>query len=114
MSLLGTNLARVFNEREPARRRAAIEELYDPDATLFETERAFTGTGAIIDAVTHLIAALPPTLQFVAVAPEMVNHDLAKLHWRGVLPDGTVVVTGTDIAQLANGRIRAIYVFLDG
>lgn len=112
-TLLQANLTRVFNEREDARRRQAIRELYSADAVLYEQAATYTGTDAITRAVTHLLAALPPGLTFSPVGPEMENHDLRKLRWRGHLPDGTIVVTGTDIARIEGGRIRAIYVFID-
>jgi hypothetical protein len=63
--------------------------------------------------VTQLLGALPPTLVFSMVAPAMHNHDMGKLLWRGHLPDGTTVVTGTDIAEVKEGRIRSLHVFVD-
>jgi hypothetical protein len=47
------------------------------------------------------------------VAPAMQNHNMGKLLWRGHLPDGTTVVTGTDIALVKEGHIRSLYVFVD-
>ncbi|MET0794379.1 MAG: nuclear transport factor 2 family protein [Polyangiaceae bacterium] len=118
MSIVSTtleaNLNRVFNERDAIRRGQAIQELYAADATFYEQQATFSGTDAIIDAVTHLIGSLPPTLRFVVVSPAMVNHDMGKLLWRGELSDGKIVVTGTDIAHVENGRIRSLYVFVDG
>jgi hypothetical protein len=61
----------------------------------------------------HLLGALPPTLIFSMAAPAMQNHGMGKLLWRGHLPDGTTVVTGTDIAQIEEGRIHSLHVFLD-
>ncbi len=112
-NVLHANLERVFNERDAARRREAIEELYAADAMLYEPDATYSGTAAIAGAVSHLMAALPPTLTFVMVAPVMVNHGMAKLLWKGQLPDGTVIVTGTDVAQIENGRIQTIRVFVD-
>jgi hypothetical protein len=113
-TLLRANLERVFNERDAARRGQAIHELYAADATFYEQDAQYSGTEAIARALTQLLGALPPTLVFSMVAPAMENHDLGKLLWRGHLPDGTTVVTGTDVAQIAGGRIRALYVFVDG
>jgi hypothetical protein len=112
-TVLQANLKRVFNERDAARRRQAIEELYSADAMLYEQGATCSGTEAIARAVTHLLGALPPTLVFSMVAPVMQNHDMGKLLWRGHLPDGTTVVTGTDVAQIEGGRIRTIHVFVD-
>jgi hypothetical protein len=45
--LLLDNLVRVFNERDRKRRRAAIAELYAPDAVVYEPGSAATGYQAI-------------------------------------------------------------------
>ncbi|MDB4958640.1 MAG: hypothetical protein JWO36_6209 [Myxococcales bacterium] len=110
--VLQANLKRVFNEHDALRRKQAIHELYAPDAILYEDEGKFSGTEAIVGAVTQLLGVLPPKLTFV-LAAVAENHDMGKLLWKGQLPDGTVVVTGTDVAHVEGGRIRALYVFVD-
>jgi hypothetical protein len=113
-TLLRANLERVFNERDARRRGRAIQELYAADATFYdEQEATYTGTEEIARAVTQLLGALTPTLVFSMAAPATQNHDMGKLLWRGHLPDGTTIVTGTDIAQVKEGRIRSLYVFVD-
>jgi hypothetical protein len=110
--LLQANLNRVFNEHDPVRRKQAIHELYAPDAIFYEDQGKFPGMEAIVGAVTELLGALPPKLTFVLQAVAE-NHDMGKLLWKGQLPDGTIVVTGTDVARVEGGRIRALYVFVD-
>jgi hypothetical protein len=112
-TLLQGNLKRVFNERDAARRRQAIEELYAADAVFYEQDAKYSGTDAIVRAVTQLLGSLPPGLVFALVAPVLENHEMGKLLWRGQLPDGTVVVTGTDVAQMEGGRIRSLHIFVD-
>jgi hypothetical protein len=112
-TVLQANLERVFNERDATRRRQAIEELYAADAVFYEEAEKYSGTSAIDGAITHLLGSLPPTLTFSVAAPVMQNHEMVKLLWRGHLPDGTTVVTGTDVAQMEGGRIRTIHVFVD-
>jgi hypothetical protein len=112
-TILQANLNRVFNERDAARRRQAIHELYATDAVLYEQQAEYSGTEAIEAAVTHLLESLPPTLVFVLAAPVQQNHEVGKLLWRGQLADGSIVVTGTDVAHVEAGRIRRIYVFVD-
>jgi len=111
--VLQVHLERVFNERDAGRRANAIQEIYAADSTFYEQEAKYTGTEAIARAVTQLLGALPPTLVFSMAAPAMQNHDMAKLLWRGHLPDGKTVATGTDVAQVKEGRIRSLYVFVD-
>jgi hypothetical protein len=112
-ALLEANLQRVFNERDPTRRRQAIDELYASDATLYEVEAMYSGRDAVAGAITQLLGVLPPTLVFALAAPVLQNHDLAKLLWRGHIPDGKTIVTGTDVVRISNGRIQTIHVFVD-
>ena len=113
-ALVQANLQRVFNERDAGRRARAIHELYAADATFYEErEAAYSGREDIARAVAKLLESLPPTLVFSMVAPATQNHGMGKLLWRGHLPDGTTVVTGTDIAQVEQGRIRSLHVFVD-
>ncbi len=107
------HLERVFNERDVGRRRAALEELYDEDATLFEPGAAAQGRQAISDAVSALLAGLPPDFVFTPAGPAVGHHRVARLYWRAGPPAGAAAVTGTDVARFEEGRIKTLHVFLD-
>ena len=78
-TVLQANLKRVFNERDAARRRQAIEELYAADAVLYEHQGKYSGTEAIEGAITQLLGSLTPTLVFALVAPVMQNLSLIHI-----------------------------------
>jgi ketosteroid isomerase-like protein len=107
--LMQANAVRVFSERDPARRLAAIRELYNADAVLFEPEGVFKGETAIRDSVTELLSKLLPDFAFTPVGAAMGHHGVGRLLWRG----GSPAVTGMDVAHFKDGRIQALYVFLD-
>ncbi len=111
--LMQAHLARVFGERDASRRLEALRELYDNDATLFEPQAAVTGLDAISEAVDALQASMPANFTFTAAGPAVGHHGLARLDWRAGPPDGPAAVTGTDVAHLEGGRIKALHVFLD-
>jgi hypothetical protein len=111
--LLQANLDRVFNERDAARRRQTIAELYEPEAVLYEPQTEAKGHAAINAAVEALLASLPPDFAFTVTAPAVGHHSVGRLRWQGGPSNGPAVVTGTDVAFLANGRIHALYVLLD-
>ncbi|MET0674432.1 MAG: nuclear transport factor 2 family protein [Bradyrhizobium sp.] len=111
--LLLTNLTEVFGERDSKRRMAAIYRLYSEDATLFETERKVEGRGAINEVVTALQATFPAEFEFAAAAPPARNHDVGRLFWRLGPAGAPAVVTGMDVAWFKDGRIHALYVFLN-
>lgn len=111
--LLHANLERVFGERDGARRLEAIQALYADDAELFEPHATAAGHTAINQAVETLLASLPSTFAFVAVGPAVAHHGSGRLHWASGPVGGPAVVTGTDVARFADGRIRTLHVFLD-
>jgi hypothetical protein len=111
--LLLANVARVFGERDRARRRAAIAELYVPDAVLYEPDTVATGHEAIDQAVETLLTQLPPGFVFTATGPVVGHHGVARLRWNAGPVDGPVAATGTDVAHITAGRIQSLYVLLD-
>ncbi len=111
--LMQAHLQRVFNERDARRRLDALKELYADGATLFEPHGAATGHEAISAAVDALQASMPPELVFTAAGLAVGHHGVALLQWRAGPPDGPSAVTGTDVAHVENGRIKALHVFLD-
>ena len=112
-ALMQANIVRVFNERKPDLRLAALDELYAEDATLYDPETVATGRGPISKAVDDLLLSLPPDFAFSATGPAVGHNGVGRLFWRAGPPDGPVAVTGTDIAHIEDGRIKLLYVFVD-
>jgi hypothetical protein len=112
-ALMQANIARVFNERDPDRRRIALSELYCEDAILYDPETVASGWGAISRAVDDLHRMLPPDFVFTAAGHAVGHNGAARLFWRAGPSGGPVAVTGTDVAHIENGRIKLIYVFVD-
>jgi hypothetical protein len=111
--LMQANAARVFSERDPARRLDAIRELYATDAVLTEPEGVSEGQAAISNTVTDLLSKLPPTFAFTSIGPAIGHHGVGRLLWKAGPPNGLPAVTGIDIAHFKDGRIQALYVFLN-
>ena len=94
-ALMQANIVRVFNERNPDRRRTALGELYSEDATLYDPETVATGREAISAAVDHLLRTLAPEFVFAATGHAVGHNGAARLFWRAGPPDGSVAITGT-------------------
>ena len=113
-ALLTANAVRVFSEPDEARRRQALEELWQPDGTLYEAEKVVAGIEAISASVSALLAMLPPGTRFAPDGAAVGHHGLARLRWRAVDAAGHPgPVTGTDVAVIEDGRIASLYVLLD-
>jgi SnoaL-like domain len=107
-------IATVFNERDAGKRIGAIGEFYAEDAVLYEpSDTAAAGHAAICEAVTHLLASLPPDFAFTATSPALGHHGIGRLHWQAGPPNGPVAVKGMDIARIHDGRIHSLHVFIE-
>lgn len=111
--ILRSNLERVFNERDGAARLAAIEELYGAEPVMFEPDAIIEGKQAIADVAGALQERFGPDFRFVPAAPAVGHHGLACLRWHAGPNDGPVAVTGTDAAEIVDGRIARLWVLLD-
>lgn len=111
--LMQANLARVFSERDAAKRLRALTDIYAADAVLYEPGTATTGHAAISDAVEALLTSLPQNVTFFALGPAVGHHGFGRLRWQSGPPGHPAAVTGTDFALIERGLIRALYVFLD-
>lgn len=112
-ALMQANLDLVFGERDPARRLLAIRKIYDEHAVLHEPQGSAQGHEAISQAVTELLTHLPPDFVFTAIRPALGHNGVGRLQWQVGPAGGPVAATGTDIAQVGNGLIQTIHVFLD-
>lgn len=112
-ALMQANLVRVFGQRDPALRIAAIRELYAENATFHEPRHSASGHEAISRAVTELLASMPPDFVFAALQPARGHHGVGRLRWRAGPADGPAAATGTDVAVVNGGVIQSLHVFLD-
>ena len=111
-TLLNRNLPDVFGEGDPARRRAAIQELYTEDCVLYAPPGAFVGHDALDKFAGDLRATHPDFVYTPRGAPQAL-HNSGRLAW-GSGPKGeTPAYTGVDFVIVRDGKIAALYVYLD-
>jgi hypothetical protein len=106
------NVLEVFGQRDSERRKSVINELYADNCTFFEADDQIVGRDALSIKVESLLKEAPGFV-FRLAGPAEVNHDLGRARWH-FGPNGTApVVTGMDVAVFKQGRISALYAFLD-
>jgi hypothetical protein len=111
-TLLNRNLPEVFGEGDPARRRAAIQELYTEDCVLCVPPGTFVGHDALDKFAGDLRATHPHYVYTPHGAPQVL-HNSGRLAW-GSGPKGeTPQYTGVDFIITRDGKIAALYVYLD-
>lgn len=111
-TLLNRNLPEVFGEGDPARRRAAIQELYTEDCVLYVPPGTIVGHDAL-DKFAGDLRATHPHFVYTPLGAAQVLHNSGRLAW-GSGPKGeTPVYTGVDFVIARDGKIAALYVYLD-
>jgi len=111
-TLLNRNLPEVFGEGDPARRRAAIRELYTEDCVLYVPPGAYVGRDAL-DKFAGDLRATHPHFVYTPHGEPQALHNAGRLAWgsgpRGEAPN----YTGLDVIIVRDDKIAALYVFLD-
>lgn len=111
-NLLIRNLHEVFGERDPLRRRAAIETLFVSPAQFSDPHGRHVGHAALDQAVSSLQAKFSDHM-FTALGAVDALEDYGRLAWAFGPPADPRRVTGLDVAIVSDGRISALYTFLD-
>lgn len=106
------NVLEVFGERDSARRRSVIDELYAEDCTFFEVDEQIVGRDAL-NAKVEQILKKAPGFVFRLAGPAEVNHDLGRARWHFGPNGAAPVVAGMDVAVFKQGRICSLYAFID-
>ena len=111
-TLLTRNLHDFFGENDPARRRAAIDEIFAEDCVFYEPGGVYSGRNEI-DRVAGAIKATHPDFRYQAVAePEELGNG-GRVRWVSGRPGEAPAYAGTDFIIVQDGRIAALYLFFD-
>lgn len=103
----------AWNETDPAARRTAIEDVFAPDATYTDPLADVAGIDGI-DAVIAAVQAQFEGMRFSPAGAADAHHHTARFGWALGASGSEPLVVGFDVAVLdEDGRIRAIYGFLD-
>jgi hypothetical protein len=109
--LLHSNLHEVFSERDPDRRRAAIERTYAEDVTFIDPGGEFAGRQALNDQAQKLLDDIPADFVLEEDGPRYVGADIAALAWR-LGPPSNPVTRGIDILTIRDGRVSVLRTLL--
>ena len=111
-TLLERNVTEVFGENEPERRRAVIPEIYAEDAVVHAPLGTIVGHDAL-DKFAGDLRSMHPHYVYTPFGAPRVLHDSARLAW-GSGPRGEPPrYTGEDFILVRNGKIAALYIYLD-
>ena len=111
--LLIRNLRDVFGEGDPARRRAAIAEIFTEDCAFYDPTSGVHRGREAIDRVAGAIRATHPDFRYQPIAPPEELGDAGRVKWVSGPPGEAPAYAGTDFIVTRDGRIAALYLFFD-
>jgi len=112
-TLLTRNLHDVFGENDPARRRAAIDEIYTEDCVFYDPHRGVYRGRDEIDRIAGTIRAPHPDFRYQPIAGPQELGNGGRIQWVSGRPGEAPDHAGTDFIISRAGRIAALYVFVD-
>ena len=111
--LLVERSLKTWNETDPLRRRALIEDVYAERASYTDPMIAAQGWETI-DATIGAVQSMFPGHVFTLAGDVDAHHDIARFQWHLAEPGADEpLVIGFDVAVLDEGRIRSVHGFLD-
>src|ERR1700758_5756644 len=105
--LLRINLHEVTSERDPEKRREAIERAYVKDLRFIDSEAELVGRQAFSDRVHEILDDAPADFVLEEDGPAYVGPDTAAQPWR-FGPPGDPVIRGMDVLTLRDGKVSAV------
>jgi hypothetical protein len=112
-TLLTRNLHDVFGENDPARRRAAVNEIFTGDCVFYDPNKGVNRGRDEIDRVAGAILATHPDFRYQPIAgPEELGNG-GRVQWVSGRPGEAPAYAGTDFIIARDGRIAALYLFFD-
>lgn len=112
-SLVTRNLLEVFGENDPARRRAAVDELYNEEVVFYDPSKGVYRGRDEIERIAGAIRATHPDFTYQPIAEPEEAGNGGRLKWVAGRPGEAPVYAGTDFIVARDGRIAAIYLFFD-
>jgi SnoaL-like domain len=112
-TLLTRNLHDVFGENDPARRRAAIDEIFTEDCVFYDPSKGVYRGRDEIDRVAGAIRATHPDFRYQSIAGAEELGNGGRVQWVSGRPGEAPAYAGTDFIIARDGRIAALYLFFD-
>jgi hypothetical protein len=97
----------VTSERDPEKRRLAIEQAYVEDLKFIDSEGEVVGRQAFSDRVQKILDDAPEDFVLEEDGPPYVGPDTAAQPWR-FGPPGNPALRGMDVLTLRDGKVSAV------
>jgi hypothetical protein len=112
-TLLTRNLHDVFGENDPARRRAAIDEVFTEDCVFYDPKGGVYRGRDEIDRIAGAVKATHRNFRYQPIAELEEVGNAGRVQWVSGRPGDAPAYAGTDFIVARDGRIAAVYLFSD-
>src|SRR5256884_392506 len=112
-TLLTRNLHDVFGENDPARRRAAIDEIFTEDCVSWDPKGGVYRGRNVIDRIAGRAKPTHPDFKYQPIAEPQEAGNGGRVQWVSGRPGEAPAYAGTDFIIARDGRIAAVYLFFD-
>ena len=112
-TLMLRNLHDGFGENDPARRRAAIDEIFAVDCVFYDPKGGVYRGRDEIDRIAGAVKATHPDFCHQPIAPPQELGDGGRVRWVEGRPGDAPVIAGTNFIMVRDGRIASVYLFFD-
>lgn len=99
-----------YCEPDSTRRAELLRSVWHPEGELIDPPMSGVGPEQIATLVDAVISHYPAH-RFLRTSAIDAHHDQARYSWDLVGADGTVAVSGLDVATIADNRLRKIVGF---
>ena len=97
----------VTSERDPEKRRVAIERVYVEDLRFIDTSGETVGRQAFSDRLQKILDDASADFVLEEDGPAYVGPDTAAQSWR-FGPPGSPAIRGIDVLTLRDGRVSVV------
>ncbi len=112
-TLLTRNLQEVFGENDPARRRAAVQELYTEDCVFYDPNKGVYRGRDEIDRIAGETRATHCDFRYQPIAEPEEAGNGGRVRWVEGRTGEAPAHAGTDFIIVRDGRITSLYLFFD-
>lgn len=102
----------IWNEADPARRRVLIEAAFSPDVTYRDPIMEGAGHQGIDDMIAGAQSQFSG-YRFKLTGTPDGHHNVVRFSWSLAVAGSTPVAHGTDVATIADDRMRSVIGFMD-
>ena len=105
--------SRRVRRNDPARRRAAIDELWAEDGVFYDPSKGAIRGRDAIDRIAGAVKATHPDFRYQVTAAPQEYCDAGMVPWISGRPGEVPAYSGRDFVIVRDGRIVALYMFFD-